>query len=462
MGHFNIFSYFSRLQNRKIIFFVVAVLVAALLVDTSFTRIYSYSSNNQSISDARMGIFAAIALIYIVSQYLILEFVKRRSREVTNKEQLRLRLIHRIVTIFQYVLAALIVIIILEMMITSAYSILLVTTVIGISYTLAIAMLGLLAQRFFYWFKSNRNLVVLLYGLSGATLVINAAFTFGFVGDILVNSTPYVQSYVGGSFSPFIAPGSLADMLNYPYIITTVLSFMISWVATIVMLRHFSSKLRKVRYGIILSVPLIYFLLQFLPQFQAIFIAFPQSDFIFFLYNLIFTFSKPIGGILFGIAFWVIARSLRPGSIVRDYMIISGYGLMLLFISNQAVLLVNSFYPPFGIVTVSIMGLSSYLLLLGVYSSAISVSEDSKLRQSIRQAALREPKLLDSIGTAQMEQEIQRRVLAVTKKTQELMSEETGVQSSLSEDDMKQYLEQVIREVKMQKTGPGKTNNGSS
>jgi hypothetical protein len=61
-----------------------------------------------------------------------------------------------------------------------------------------------------------------------------------------------------------------------------------------------------------------------------------------------------------------------------------------------------------------------------------------------------------------MEQEIQKRVLSVTKKTQELMTEETGIQSSLSEDDMKHCLEQVIREVKMQKTGPGKTKNGSA
>jgi hypothetical protein len=186
----------------------------------------------------------------------------------------------------------------------------------------------------------------------------------------------------------------------------------------------------------------------------------PQTEYVFFTYTLIFTFSKPVGGILFGIAFWVIARTLGQTSPVRNYMIISAYGLLLLFISNQAVVLVNLTYPPFGLVTVSFMGLSSYLLLLGVYSSAISVSEDSKLRQSIRQVALREPRLLDSIGTAQMEQAIRNRVLAVTKKTQELMSEETGVQSSLSEDDMKQYLEQVIREVKTQKIS--RTKDGSA
>jgi hypothetical protein len=65
-------------------------------------------------------------------------------------------------------------------------------------------------------------------------------------------------------------------------------------------------------------------------------------------------------------------------------------------------------------------------------------------RESIRHIALREPKLLDSIGIAQMEQEIQKRLLAATRKTQELMTEETGIQSSLSEDDMKLYLQQVI------------------
>jgi hypothetical protein len=94
------------------------------------------------------------------------------------------------------------------------------------------------------------------------------------------------------------------------------------------------------------------------------------------------------------------------------------------------------------------MGLSSYLLLLGVYSSVISASEDSKLRQSIREFTLAEPKLLDSIGTAHMEQEIQKRVLALTRKNQRNFEEETGIQSSLTDDDMKHYLGQVIEEIK--------------
>jgi Tfp pilus assembly PilM family ATPase len=91
---------------------------------------------------------------------------------------------------------------------------------------------------------------------------------------------------------------------------------------------------------------------------------------------------------------------------------------------------------------------------LGIYSSAISVSEDSKLRQSIRNFAIKDSRLLDSIGTAHMEQEIQKRVLELTKQNQDRMAEESGIQSSLTEEDMKEYLQQVIEEVKKDRRRP--------
>jgi uncharacterized protein YktB (UPF0637 family) len=52
---------------------------------------------------------------------------------------------------------------------------------------------------------------------------------------------------------------------------------------------------------------------------------------------------------------------------------------------------------------------------------------------------------------AEMEQQIQKKVVDFTKQNQDRMEEETGIQSSLTEDDIKQYLEQVIKEVKKPK-----------
>ena len=136
---------------------------------------------------------------------------------------------------------------------------------------------------------------------------------------------------------------------------------------------------------------------------------------------------------------------------MMDYTTISAYGFVLLFISNQALVLSSTSYPPFGFATINFLGLSCYMVLVGIYSSAISVSQNSKLRQSIRRLVLNESKLLESIGTAQMEQELQKRVLKVTKEQEETLREQTGVQSSLNEDDLKQYLSQVIEELERTK-----------
>lgn len=64
------------------------------------------------------------------------------------------------------------------------------------------------------------------------------------------------------------------------------------------------------------------------------------------------------------------------------------------------------------------------------------MAEDSKLRQSIRSFAIEEARLLDSIGTAQME--IQRKVLQV-------VSTQSAIQPSLTDDDVKEYLQQVMK-----------------
>jgi hypothetical protein len=49
---------------------------------------------------------------------------------------------------------------------------------------------------------------------------------------------------------------------------------------------------------------------------------------------------------------------------------------------------------------------SSYFIMIIIYSSAIPVSEDSELRRSIKKFAMNDSKLLDSIGVAHMEQGI--------------------------------------------------------
>lgn len=47
-----------------------------------------------------------------------------------------------------------------------------------------------------------------------------------------------------------------------------------------------------------------------------------------------------------------------------------------------------------------------------------------------------------------MEDELQRRVIKITKEQQEFLMQQTGVEPSLDEADAKQYLYEVMQEVK--------------
>ena len=154
------------------------------------------------------------------------------------------------------------------------------------------------------------------------------------------------------------------------------------------------------------------------------------------------------------------AQKTAQGTVVREYLIIAAIGFVLLFVADQALVLLYIPYPPFGLASASFMALSSYLMLTGIYSSAIYISQDSKLRQTIRNIAIRDWKLLDSIGTAHMEREIERNVVMLLKKNQDLIRVETGISSSdIEEQSMKEYLQEVINEVKMQKEYPNVEKN---
>ena len=106
-------------------------------------------------------------------------------------------------------------------------------------------------------------------------------------------------------------------------------------------------------------------------------------------------------------------------------------------------------YPPFGIATLTILNVGAFLILIGIYNSATLVSTNNALRRSIRKHAL-ESRLLDAIGQAEMENEIQKTVTKITQDKNNLMIE-TEQTVELDEDELKKYVDLVIREIRKEK-----------
>jgi hypothetical protein len=437
-------------DSNKLGFAVMVIIISALVIDTSIIKVYYLNVQQQSRSNSGIIVFIIISSIYIGGQYFVLAYIKRKSREVGDYKKLHLQVLHKGLAVVQYGLTAINIIVIVQMVVLSRYNVAFLVAASALSYGLSVILMGILSHRFFSWFKSNRNYVVLLYGLSSAAVGINAVFTLFYVAHMLFINQPTIIRPHLSFFTPFFIPTPLAVTLNYGYVTSSIASFILSWAATAVLLRHYSQKLGTTQYWIIVSIPLIYFLMQFQPLFLNLFLPLSQSEPIVFstLYTLIFTMSKAVGGILFGVAFWFIARSLRQSTIVRTYMIMSDFGFVLLFVSNQAVVLISAPYPPFGLPTISLMGLSSYLILIGIYSSAISLSQDINLRKSIRKTTKQQSELLSDIGTAEMQKELEKRVMGLVKEDSETITKETGVKPSMSEEEMKEYLNQVLAEIK--------------
>jgi hypothetical protein len=201
------------------------------------------------------------------------------------------------------------------------------------------------------------------------------------------------------------------------------------------------------------SIPLVYFLSQFQTLLLYIFTPLRVADPILFsiIYTLVFSAVKPVGGILFGVAFWSIAKNINHTA-VKDYMIISAFGLVLLFTSNQPIGLTLTPFPPFGLPTISFLELASYLIYVGIYSSALSVANDVELRKTIRKSVVEQSELLDNIGTAEMERQLQNRVLFLTRDEPNGMTEETGIESSFhDEEELRNYIQKVIEEVRIKR-----------
>jgi hypothetical protein len=154
--------------------------------------------------------------------------------------------------------------------------------------------------------------------------------------------------------------------------------------------------------------------------------------------------------VLFGLGFRSVAKSISQTSKVRDYMIITAYGFILFFTAAGSTIS-GAGYPPFGFANVLLVGPFSYLILIGLYGSAISIAEDSRLRQSIRASTREELKLLDSIGISQLQREIERKVTAATKANAAILTQQSGIEPSLSDEEIHQILDQVTIEIRRKK-----------
>lgn len=433
---------FLRLDGSKRLFMLMLVTIIVITIDSEIGYVADFIPEQIS---SRGGVFAfiVIAAIFAITQYFILDYIKQSNKE-TRERVSKLLTLHTGVSVVQYILAAVIALVILQILLTQQYSTVSLYIVHAISYGLWIVILSLLAIAFFFWYvSSNKNLIVLIFVLAMIAYVVNGITSVATYFDMLTQQKRVVTS-MDVAYFPEFSIESIGSQIGLASQIASAAAYVLTWIGTVKMLYPYIKKLGKIKFWIIMGVAMIYYLISF-PLFVLGY--FTPSENVDAMTNvLIFSFAGIMSGIIFGAAFLSVARTLRKGSDLRNHMVIAAYGFVLFYIAGSA-MASQAAYPPYGIVSVSFTGLSCYLIYTGLYSSAVTVSQDTTLRLSIRKSVSEQAKFLDSMGTAQMEQELQSTVMKIARKHSDVLTKKTGVESSMTEADIKEYLTMVLNEI---------------
>lgn len=414
---------------------VIALVIFVTVSDTMINQVADYLAP-QLVSDFGISLFIFFAVVFGFSQYFLLKYIKRKIAYMYSKSS-STRILYKIVFFVQCLLVSIVFLLIGQMLISSNYSTYILVAITGLSYVLNISLMTYFGKKFFSWYKSNKSsVIVLLYGLSFVIIALTSSDALTL--DIYqFSSKPLEINASSEVVFPDYDKGTLIYLLRTAYDYIDLFSFILLWGATVLLLHEYIRKWR-LRHWVLVCVPLIYYLSTFL-DYTGLYT--PSTDSEWFSYYLYISLNSTAGGLLFGFAFLIVARNIR-NEMIKGHMTISAYGFILMFISNQVTLMATS-YPPFGAVTISYFGLSSFMILVGLYASAISVSQDAALRKSIRKSVLDRSKLLGSIGDAEMQRELEKWVKNLDK-----VDYKTNISTSMTPEDVNSYLQEVLSEVK--------------
>jgi hypothetical protein len=449
----------SSNQGLKFYSLTILILIAAVLSDSLLSDVSSIV-NRALREPTRIVLFSTILGIAILSGSPAVLHNTMKVKAQSDSKNNVLLLISRIIPFIQYTIFGLLILITLQIIFTSQYLTLFLVASLALSWSTGVILMGIMSFKFLQWYRAKRNFLVLLYLVFSAMFCVTLGSTI--IPQLLITlqtSSLYVNSH-STEIKPFQANpqalSSLFAILSIANWLVIPLAFVV-WAATAIMLNHYSKIFGRTKYWIILSIPMASLLagtmswLIFLPSLNSIF----DQQVIF--YTMMAFGGLLVEGFLLSFAFIIVSKNIqiRIHSKLKDYLRISATGVAILFVSFFANPSAGS-YLPFGVLSASFLAFGVYLFFSGIYASAISISSDARLRQTIRQSLLDQSKLLDNIGMADINRELEKQTEDMIKKHYETMKKETGIESSISDVEAKNYLEEVVAEIQKSK---GKSSN---
>jgi hypothetical protein len=293
--------------------------------------------------------------------------------------------------------------------------------------------------------EKKNSLTILLYGL-GFIIFAFSNFVIFISDNFLIIEKPHIVTMAMPIIYPEIEDNIFGVIVKY-YVYLQTASFIILLFASYFLLSHYSERINKPKLIFSLIIVFIIFMLGYLNAFNIMEISIHEKDL--FYYYVFQSLIHTLGGVIFGFAFWKVANKLDSSNPIRAFLITSAIGFIIIFTVTQSTVIATA-YPPYGLPSLSFIIVSIYLLNFGLYSSAITLSHDIHLRDKIRTLTAMKTNFLGNIGQAQLTQEIQKAIVDVkdvVEKEEQELKEKTGIESSITKDNLENYMEQVLNEI---------------
>lgn len=389
---------------------------------------------------------SAISIAAFAIQAILIFILYRMIRKVRLG-----RMINRISLIFsatQLTIISLFTFTIVQFLLFSYYHTAVPALGEQLAYFWAIFLTGLLAARLLTWFRSSREITMLLYGLFAVFLTLYMVTRTFARTQLLLDLNPIMDS----QSHPFNSIGGVPyfiQLVNAEAVLD-ILGFLSIWSASILLLLHYTRKLGK---GVVISAcalpvvpPTIAYVVLVLIYATN---ADEAADTFFKVGTITFLLQGLASGIIFGLPFLLIGSKLKGNTlVVRKYLLIAFAGMVLFHVTNLSALEFTLF-PPYGFASVSSLPISAYVLFIGIYLSVAVVASDVNLRANIRKLLVEDPKILNQLADAEMQKQMHQHIKTLLIKAEAIQRVGLDKSSleSLSEEEIKDYISDVMEEI---------------
>ncbi len=442
-------SHFINLISQKH-FFIFITLLLLVYFDSSFIDL-SERFNIPESKTFLIGIFLIFVTLFIFINTLLIFTIKNAFLMNYSILGNKIKFIRNFIVIYLITISLLITVLFAEMIIYNSYSIYLIYSLLIITHLTGIYFSIWGTIKFFNWFKSNKDKLLLVYAISFVTFSVLIALSLVYTLTELENALETITP-LDLKRTIHVISVNLSEIYPF-YRISFFIAFCSIWILTAFLLYDYFGRSNLLRFWIVLSIPMIFFLIEFFPVTLKLLISLYQLNPSLFLpfYTILSTIITFIGATMVSITLWLLIRKI-PNKPFRNYLILVAFGLLLVLISTHETPFPRFLFPPFGLITILFVGLAIYLLFMGFYSASLHISKDMSLVRNFANR-IHQYGFFRNIAKSQLEQDIKGIMTKALQNNElDIRQEEKEPRQELKKEDIEKLFQIVKRELEYKRS----------